>query len=286
MTNGDKVDFDKLDFRANFDMHAARMVTGRNATNDLYFTNLAKEMHILSVDEGLMTLTFDSLNILSTIPLNERASYFFRFGVMRRTRMLMSSFRGFKSIIMPDRVVPLTTVQGDEVCRDLNSIYINIIGLLDNYAWVIVNQFGSDRSRGANRVSIGLFKPTVGEDSNLKPVSDALSPFIDWARDIKELRDPAAHRMPLYVPPGAFTEEQAATANRYDQLKFEALRAEDFEKLSDLRSARESIGTFVPIFLHDPKEKMMDIYPTIPQDIGTIVKIGRIVQRFMRDASR
>jgi hypothetical protein len=120
----------------------------------------------------------------------------------------------------------------------------------------------------------------------LKPVSDALSPFIDWARDIKELRDPAAHRMPLYVPPGAFTEEQAATANRYDQLKFEALRAEDFEKLSDLRSARESIGTFVPIFLHDPKEKMMDIYPTIPQDIGTIVKIGRIVQRFMRDASQ
>jgi hypothetical protein len=157
MTNGDKVDFDKLDFRANFDMHAARMVTGRNATNDLYFTNLAKEMHILSVDEGLMTLTFDSLNILSTIPLNERASYFFRFGVMRRTRLLMSSFRGFKSIIMPDRVVPLTTDQGDEVCRDLNSIYINIIGLLDNYSWVIVNQFGSDRSRGANRVSIGLF---------------------------------------------------------------------------------------------------------------------------------
>jgi hypothetical protein len=277
--------FDKLDFQANYEMFAARLVRGKNIETDRRFINDAKEMHIFEVDTALMNLTFGALQIVAATKFTERAHYYFRFGVARRLRMLLSSFRNFQSIIAPDRIVPLTIDEAEEVCRDLNSIYINIIGVLDNYAWVMVHQVGNEETKQAKPMSIGLFKRTLAADCNLKPTIDALSSFSDWERDIKTLRDPAAHRMPLYVPPGAYTEEEAAEVDRYDHLKIDALGAQDFQRMSDLRSARDRVGTFVPVFLHDPGEMMMDIYPTLPQDIGQMVKIGRIVHTFLREAT-
>jgi hypothetical protein len=283
MAFDDEAGFGDLDYEANFDRFAAHFVRGKNLENDRYFTNNAKEMHIFAVDAALMNLNFDALKILS-IPFTEKAHYFFRYGVMRRLSMLLSSFRNFQSIIMPDRIVPLTIEQTDEVCRDLNSIYINILGVLDNYAWVMTHQFGNEKTKQAKPISIGLFKPTLAADCNLKPAINALSSFSGWERDIKDRRDPAAHRMPLYVPPAAYTAEEAADVDRYDNLRFEALRAQDFQRVSDLRSARARVGKFVSVFCHDPGEQAIEIYPIVPQDLGQMVKIGRIVQAFIRDA--
>jgi hypothetical protein len=184
---------------------------------------------------------------------------------------------------MPDRVEALALEQTDEVCRNLNSIYINIIGVLDNYAWVMIYQFGDEKTKRAQRSSIGLFKHTLAEDRNLKTAIRALSPFSGWERDLKSRRDPAAHRMPLYVPPTAYTVEESSEVDRYDDLMFEALRAQDLQRVSDLQSARSRVGTFIPVIRHDPGEKDIEIYPTLPQDIGQMVKIGRILHGFIRD---
>jgi hypothetical protein len=285
MTFDDESEFDKLDFQSNFKQFGAPFVLGKNIKNDLYFINNAKEMHIFSVDQALMNLNFDALQILPIAKFTGMANYFFRYGVMRRLNML-SSFRSFQSIIMPDRTVSLTIEQTDEVCRDLSLIYINILGVLDNYAWVMVHQFGNEETKKARPASIGLFKSTLAEDCNLKPAIDAVSSFRGWESDIKDRRDPAAHRMPLYVPPAAYTPEEIAEVDRLDNLRVEALLAENFQKVSDLRSDRTHIGNFVSVFLHDPGEKAIEIYPTLPEDIGQMVKIGRIVHAFLRDPTK
>jgi hypothetical protein len=285
MAFDDEGGFGDLDYQANFEQFAARFVRGKNIENDRYFINNAKEMHIFAVNNALMKLVGDLILMAASIKLIEKANYFFSFGVGRRLRMLMSSFQNFQSIIPPDRVVPLTMDQSDAVCRDLNSIYINIIGALDNYAWVMVHQFGNERTKRASPTSIGLFKSALAEDSNLKPTIDALSSFSGWERDIKNLRDPAAHRMPLYVPPAAYAPEDVAEVNSFESLMVDALRAKDFQRLSDLRSAGERVGRFLSVFLHDPDIPPVDIYPTVPQDIGKMVKIGRVVQTFVREAA-
>jgi hypothetical protein len=77
-------------------------------------------------------------------------------------------------------------------------------------------------------MSIGLFKPTVAGDCNLKSAINALSSFSGWERDIKDRRDPAAHRMPLYVPPAAYTLEERADVDLHDDIIFEALKVQDF----------------------------------------------------------
>jgi hypothetical protein len=277
--------FGDLDYQTNFERFASRLVRGKNVDADRHFTNSAKDVHILAVNNALMKLLDEVVRLSLSIELTQLAKHYLRFGVGRRLGMLRSSFVNFQGIIMPDRATPLTIDQSDEACRDLNSMYINIIGVLDNYAWVMVHQLGGEKTKRAQPRSIGLFKSTLAADCNLKPIIDALSSFSDWERDIKDRRDPAAHRMPLYVPPAVYTAEELAHLDRYESLIVDALRAQDFQRLSDLRSARDRVGSFHSIFLHDPGIPPAEIYPTIPQDIGRMIKIGRIIQSFLPEAT-
>lgn len=279
----DEFGFNEVEYQVHFDQFAAPFLIGENEENNRYFVNQAKENHIYGVNNALLDLISDALTMLGVVRFSKEAEHFLRFGVMRRLRMLMSSFRSFQGIIMPARVVPLTQEQSDKVCRDLNAIYINILGLLDNYVWVMVHHAGGDATKAAAPMSIGLFKPKLAADPALTAVVQALAPYATWEQDVKTRRNPAAHRMPLYVPPAVYTPEDVAEGERYEQLMSAALRAQEFEKLSDLRAASRRIGTLAPVFLHDPGEKVMDIYPTVPTDIGQMVKIGRVVQTFLRE---
>ncbi len=283
MPFNDELGLREVEYQTHFDQFAAPFLTRKNPESDHYFVNQAKENHVYGVNNALLELISDALLMLGVVQFTKDAEHFLRFGVMRRLRMLMSSFRSFQSIIMPDRTVPLTQEQSDDVCRDLNAIYINILGLLDNCAWVIVHNAGSATTRTARAMSIGLFKPSIAADPVLKSVAQALSPYTAWEAEVKTRRNPAAHRMPLYVPPASYTPEDVAEYERYEQLISTALRAHEFDKLSDLRAASRRIGTFVPAFLHDPGEKVMELYPTLPQDIGQMVKVGRVVQSFLRE---
>lgn len=283
MPFNDKFGFHQVEYQAHYDQFAAPFLIENNEESNRYFVDQAKENHVYGVNNALLELISDALTMLEVVRFTKDADHFLRFGVMRRLRMLMSSFRSFQAIIMPDRVVPLTQEQSDDVCRDLNAIYINILGLLDNYAWVMVHHAGNDVTKAATPMSIGLFKPMVARDPALRAVVQALAPYATWEQDVKTRRNPAAHRMPLYVPPAVYTSEDVAEYERYEHLMSGALRAQEFEKLSDLRVASRRIGTLAPVFLHDPGEKVMDIYPTVPTDIGQMVKIGRVVQTFLRE---
>lgn len=269
-----------------FAVHAAQaerlFVRGANALNDRYFDNQAKENHIYGVNNALNQLLGDAAVLVEGGGLSKTAEYFMRFGVPRRLRMLMASFRSFQSIIMPDRAAPLTLEQSDEACRDLNATYINILGLLDNYAWTIVHQAGSAGTQAARPLSISLFKPAFAADPKLHHLATTLSPFTTWEGDVKKRRNPAAHRMPLYGPPAAYDSEAAAALEEYDRQISTALRAQEFGTMQELQRKREQLGIFVPVFLHDPEEEICEIYPTLPQDIGQMIKIGRVCQSFIR----
>ncbi|MGZ2454208.1 hypothetical protein ACVIRO_007025 [Rhizobium ruizarguesonis] len=269
-----------------FSLHEAQaerlFIRGKNAANDRYFDNQARENHIYGVNNALNQLLGDAAVLIELGGFTQTAEYFMRFGVLRRLRMMIAAFRNIQSIIMPDRTVPLTMDQSDEVCRDLKAIYINILGLLDNYAWTIVHQVGSAATQAARPLSISLFKTVFAADPALSNVAAALISFSTWETEVKRRRNPAAHRMPLYVPPAGYDPQAAKTLRNLDQLISTALREQDFDKMCNLQRKREQVGVFVPVFVHDPVEEMNDIYPTLPQDLGQMVKIGRVSQIFLR----
>lgn len=276
--------FQEVEYHKFYQQFAAPFLVEGNANNNLYFIHEAQQNHIYGVNNALLELMGDALSLLSRVEFTAEASHFLRFGVMRRLRIIDSSFKSFQSIIPPNRTVPLSPEQSDRVCRDLNAIYIDLLGLLDNYAWVAVHQLGSAATKAANPMSIGLFKQAFAVDPALRSAAEALQPFRDWERDVKTRRNPAAHRMPLYVPPAALTPEDVLEFERFETLISQALRAQEFEKMDALREGLRRVGTLIPKFLHDPGEPVIDIYPTVPEDIAQAVKIGRTMQTFILDA--
>ena len=278
-----KYGFQQVEYDGHHRQFAAPFLIEGNADNNRYFIHEAQQNHIYSINDALLELLSDALALLSALRFTRKAEHLFRYGVMRRLRMIDLSFKSFQSVVPPNRTVPLSQKQSDRVCRDLNAIYIDILGLLDNYAWVMVHQAGSVAIQAARPLAISLFKLPFTGDLALKATADILHVFSAWEKEVKTRRNPAAHRMPLYVPSAALTPADMIEFERYEDLISKALHAQEFETMATLRQKRDRIGSFLPKFLHDPSGPVTDIYPVLPEDIGQAVKIGRIAQTFLRE---
>ena len=108
-----------------------------------------------------------------------------------------------------------------------------------------------------------------------------ISGFSAWHTDLKNRRDPAAHRIPLYVPPACLN---PAEQERYAALERQIFAAKTEQCKDVLNAQQRKIGTFVPCFLHHPDEGRMEIYPTVPQDIANLIKITKLVHIILDSA--
>lgn len=271
----------EVDYAVHYSQFAAPFVTEGNETNNRFFEAEAQEMHVSGVTNAVNELTTDALLLLSMPTLQPEAEKLLRYGVMRRWRMIAASWADFGSVVSPRRERPLSLEQSTLVGRSLNALYIDLHGLLDNYAWTLVHQFGSTETQNAKPMGIGLFSKPFRSDPGLATIADRVASFETWQTDFKTRRNPAAHRIPLHVPPAALTEADVAEHHRLDRLASEALRSGDFEANARYRKATWDVGSFLPKFVHDPDEPLMDIFPTIPNDVGHVVRIGREVQGFI-----
>lgn len=273
--------FGNVDYSSHHQQFAAPFLIEGNEESNTHFLKEAQQNHIYGVNNALDELIMDAA-LLVSIELKPDAEMHLRYGVLRRLRMISTSFRRFQALIPPERIVPLTLPQSDDVARYLNSIYIDILGLMDNYAWTLAHQLGSSDTLAANKMDIGLFKRVLARDPATGPVIKEIGMFVDWEKEVKERRNPAAHRMPLYVPSAALTPENVSTYNRLGSEASAALHDQKFERYQELQNAQQRVGMFMAKFLHDPAGPVHEIYPTLPTDIGCAVLIGRIVQTSLR----
>lgn len=273
--------FGNVDYASYHRQFAAPFLIERNEQNNDYFVKEAQQNHIYGVNNALNELVMDAALLAST-GLKPDAESHLRYGVLRRLRMISTAFQRFQSLVPPDRSVPLTLSQSDDVARYLNSIYIDLLGLMDNYAWTLAHQAGSADTLAADKMQIGLFKKVLARDATISVVIKEIQTFAAWEKEVKERRNPAAHRMPLYVPSAALTPDDVSTYNSLGDEASAALHKQDFQRYRDLQNAQQRIGTFIAKFLHDPLGPVHDIYPTVPSDIGNAILIGRIAQTFLR----
>lgn len=273
--------FADVDYESYYNQYALPFLSDVNEQNNDFFRKEAQQSHVYGINNALNELVTDAA-LLTALPLSPEAENHLRYGVLRRLRMISTSFRHFQALVPPNRSVPLVLEQSDEVSRYLNSIYIDLLGLMDNYAWTLTHQFGSQETLSADGMQIGLFKRTLAKDPALSSVISEIRAFEEWEKEVKKRRNPAAHRMPLYVPSAALNPEDALEYNRLGELASSALRDQQFERYRELSDAQQRVGSFLPKFLHHPAGPVDDIYPTIPADLGNAILIGRIVQTFIR----
>ena len=255
---------------------------------DAYWHFQAQEMHSLCVLDSIRDLQLEIIDLSNKVE-NEDAINNLNFGAARRSRMIWGAFRQLHNLIAPDRSVPMEHDDVFEASRALNDIYIHVRGTLDNYAWALFHLFW-DNSLAINRSEIDLFGRRFRSIIAFSDFNEILSSYLPWNRELKERRDPVAHRIPLSVPPSFFNEADQLRFSEVNQ-KFDAARRRHLELTSNGAAQSEldaasneadahyaqlqKIGTFAPIIVHDPKEGGTRIYPTVPQDIGTLVRIIR-----------
>ncbi len=136
----------------------------------------------------------------------------------------------------------------------LNAFYLNMLGALDNLAWIMQHEFSiidganeSDKSRNC----IGLFHKKFQD--GLKRIDgetvDLLIKYHQWFSELKKFRDPAAHRMPLYCPPGLVTSQHQ---DQYNAAADKLLAQNYMKDPSSYMGAQyelSMVGIFQPVFI-------------------------------------
>ncbi|MEX0643924.1 MAG: hypothetical protein WD076_01335 [Parvularculaceae bacterium] len=171
----------------------------------------------------------------------------------------------------------------------MNVTYINIRGVVDNLAWALRYYLGKDEASDLSPADIDLFGKRFREKRFMQPIYGTIEPFRSWYVDLKKRRDPSAHRIPLALVPALLNpsdaEKHRQIETQIDSLSHKALvelkRANHdgatalFSAINDLREAQRNIGTFSPIFYHDLRELPAPLYPTVAQDVGTLIRLFR-----------
>jgi hypothetical protein len=235
----------------------------------------ALEDHQLAVRSELFRFTEQVLGTAAKLA-NNKAQQYLRYGVGRRLRMVFVAYCGVFDTVAPDRKEPLPLNEMAAVSRDLNVIYINIRGALDNYAWCIYHERDMSKTfKFETQVALfyGLFRGAA-ELANLKSMLDQ---HMDWNKELKSRRDPSAHRMPLYVPPAILDDADAAHHEAIWKERWEAIEKGDYERDTELAVEQHGLGTFRAEFMHDPDDGAFPIYGTVPTDVGKLITIGTAI---------
>jgi hypothetical protein len=149
---------------------------------------------------------------------------------------------------------PLSAETATEAALHLNGYYLNLRGALDNLAWMLqmeIQVFPSITESSSGRRNIDLFGKLF-LDTLEKKSSIHARPIIalkQWGLDLAKFRDPAAHRIPLYVPPGIMTsQEQVAEFRRLDELSGASEDELGGERRIEIMLEAQRVGSFTPVF--------------------------------------
>lgn len=179
-----------------------------------------------------------------------------RDGFTRRHFMIQQCRLWLSEHCDEDRKAPLSVYEATEAAIYLNALYLNIRGAFDNLAWSLKYRFdllpGAEEYSEGRRGKVALFGGYFLDDlrAHRPQAVRRLRALIPWAKEFKERRDPAAHRIPLLVPPGVISDEQVA--KEFSRLHAVADRSDaevHGESRVDLIMRARGLASFSPVMI-------------------------------------
>ena len=99
----------------------------------------------------------------------------------------------------------LSIKKSEELTIHINSFYINLRGGLDNSAFALNHYFKLNMYQNIIDLFGKDFKKTI--INHINSYKDIIDDYNDWHTDLKQFRDTAAHRLPLYIPRSIITSD-------------------------------------------------------------------------------
>jgi hypothetical protein len=133
----------------------------------------AQYYHALAVSDELLRFINSLASATETLSSKD-ATYYLKFGALRRIVIVSSAFRRLIGTIPPERRDPLNQDEINQATLDVNAIYLNIQGTLDNFAWGLLFEHNETLAKTVEkspkrRSSVGIFKKVVTDISPPRP---------------------------------------------------------------------------------------------------------------------
>lgn len=258
--------------------------TPTSATNLSYLTDQAHHAHALAVQDHLWKLSTRVASETTAFGSNRDALIYLRYGAGRRLLDMFDVYRTLIHTAHEGRTAALEHEEQKQFSRDLNTLYINLRGTLDNLAFCLLHECQPDLK--LRDMDVGLFSAKFRKAFTEFPkIAAAIERHDEWNRDIKTRRDPAAHRIPLYLP-SQMSEAEVEHARALFTEQSKKIRTGEVEEANRLFDRAMRKGSFLAAFLHHPDESLIPIYPTIPNDVGHLIEIGNVVLDYLVAFSR
>lgn len=182
---------------------------------------------------------------------NSRANKYMLYDFLRRLQILRFNFTEMLKIYDPYRYEQVSEKEKIHLDFLLNSIYPNIVSILDSLAFILQFEFkiipGIDLNNPKSRTRISLFNKNFLQALQHTHIND----FQEWFNGIKELRHAMVHRMPFYNVQ-IFSKEET----KLFQQKKEELDNMSMEYLRKLDAMREEYNKAIK----EESERYQEIY--------------------------
>ena len=242
----------------------------------------AKYHHALSVFNPLRDWIEKAVEIAGGLN-NPNARYYMLHGAGRRFGITFRAYQKITGRAYNKRSEPLSSDEQIDLSLAINITYMNIPGILDNFAWCLLYERQPDLANKISQNHVGLFSKEFRKQLDaFSEIAEEIEVHDSWQKEIKERRDPVAHRIPLYVPPSLLTQEEANIYSAINSRYTNSLNGLQLDEAGTALEQMDSIGTFYPSFIHHPEEPHIPIYPTIPTDMSHLIRIGDAVSNCLR----
>ena len=241
-----------------------------------------KDEDIKNINSDLSTLKERYLSLVSKISelsknlKVEKAKEYLFHGVLRRLNVIERCVENIYSTFPLERKELLSDDELKDVDINLHAFFVNIFGLLDNLAWVLVYE----KRLKIDKQNVGLYKT---QTYFAKPFRDYLNldRIKKWHDEyLKNYRDALSHRIPLYVPPKALTSEERIQTELIEEQLNDGIRSRDYSAIDNLHDKEEKIGSPSPFFIHSISEEESKYVVLHAQVITDFKTVEEIVENF------
>lgn len=202
-------------------------------------------------------------------------------GAARRLTTVRRTTQRVFELFPLDQVRPLESDALSDLQTNLHSFVMNLYGLYDNWAWAYVLRHNLLQIVGSRR-RVGMF-----QRATQKYLPAELCQYLQadelkrWHDEYaKSFRDALAHRIPPYIPPSEFTEDEGRKFNELEDEKHLCVRNQHWDRLKEVSDEQAALGRPSFVFLHSFVEgeapRRMLLHPQLLRDGMAAVNFGNL----------
>jgi hypothetical protein len=234
----------------------------------------------LELESGILEQTSFKASSLT----HSQAARHLKEGFIRRHLMMQSSRIFMRENTQPSRTSPLSSYLSVELGVHVNAYYLNLCGALDNLAWLLTYELAlnpriSEEDRSRNYCNL-FGERFLNDLRTVKPsLTDTLQAELEWNKDIRMFRDPAAHRIPLYAAPGVLNEADIDEYRKIESMASKSEEERDGEARSSILQRARELAKYYPVMMSSSSSELQvhSIPDQIAKDHRTFLRVAEAV---------